>query len=86
MAFQKGKPRTGGRQKGTPNKNTLAAKEAFQIAFDDMGGASALAKWAQENQSDFYKLYSRLIPMDTNISGSITLASLVEESMRNGSL
>ena len=78
--------KTGGRKKGTPNKNTLAAKEAFQLAFDNIGGAAALAEWAQENQSDFYRLYSRLIPMDTNFSGSITLAALVEESMKNGSI
>lgn len=64
MPFKKGE---GGRPKGAQNKTTLAAKEAFQAAFDEMGGYQALLEWAMEskvNRSEFYKLYARLIPHD----------------------
>ena len=64
MPFEKGKKRTGGRAQGTPNKSTMAVKQAFQSAFDEIGGAKTLATWASKNQTDFYKLYARLIPQD----------------------
>lgn len=58
--------KTGGRVAGTPNKATATAKQAFQLAFDEIGGPQALAAWAAENQTDFYKLFSKLIPQDVN--------------------
>lgn len=62
-----GTPKTGGRKKGTPNKLTASAKEAFAHAFEQIGGGGALAEWAQENRTEFYKLFARLIP--TEIGG-----------------
>lgn len=59
--------KTGGRQKGTPNKFTSNVKDAFSEAFEMLGGAQALYKWAQRNQTDFYKLASKLIPADLNV-------------------
>jgi hypothetical protein len=35
---------------------------AFQHTFEMIGGVSRFALWADANPSDFYKLYSRLIP------------------------
>ena len=35
---------------------------AFQKAFELVGGPIALAVWAMENRTDFYKLYARLLP------------------------
>lgn len=35
---------------------------AFTNAFELIGGTPRLALWAHENESDFYKLYSRLLP------------------------
>ena len=37
----------------------MSAKEAFQRAFDDLGGADALTAWARENPGDFFRLFSR---------------------------
>jgi hypothetical protein len=67
----KGTPKTGGRKAGTPNKTTVAVKEAFKQAFDDLGGTSALVTWAMENPTQFYQLYSKLIPteIDATLSG-----------------
>ena len=66
MAFPKGRkrPEGAGRKKGQPNKTTTKAREAFALAFDSIGGGTALGKWARENPTEFYKLYARLIPVD----------------------
>lgn len=55
-----------GRPKGSQNKASVAAKQAFQQAFDQMGGVPALMAWATENQTEFFKLFSKLIPQDVN--------------------
>ena len=55
--------KTGGRKAGTPNKATASVKQAIEDAFEDIGGAEALAKWARANPGDFYtRVYVRLIP------------------------
>lgn len=73
---KKGTPKTGGRKPGTPNKLTVAAKEAFQLAFEGVGGVDGLIKWAQHNPDEFYKLYARLIPVDVKHGGSIDFKGL----------
>jgi hypothetical protein len=62
-----GKPGPG-RPKGSANKLTRAAKEAFGLAFDGIGGVEALTAWARDNQTEFYKLYARLIPAEQHVS------------------
>ena len=64
MPFKKG---NSGRPKGAVNKTTATAKQAFQLAFDKLGGWERLSKWAIEdpdNLKTFYTLYARLIPTD----------------------
>ena len=65
--------RRGGGRTG-PNKLTTQAREAFQIAFDEIGGPEALAAWAAENRTEFYKLYGRLIPTEITGAGGDPLA------------
>ena len=62
LRIGKGKPGPG-RPKGTPNKITANMREAFQQAFDGMGGVDALIAWGIENPSSFYPLASKLIPL-----------------------
>lgn len=59
----KGK-KTGGRKKGSVNKMTATAREAFSLAFQGMGGVEGLTAWAQANPTEFFKLYARLIPVE----------------------
>lgn len=67
--FEKGKPKTGGRKKGVQNKITVAAREAYQLAFDAIGGVDAFAQWARKNRTEFYKLHSKTIPLDVTSGG-----------------
>lgn len=41
----------------------MSAKEAFVYAFDAIGGADKLAAWALDNPTEFYRLFSKLIPV-----------------------
>lgn len=67
-SFKKGDKRAG-RPKGVGNKTTTAAKEAFALAFDEMGGVPRLVLWAKLNPTEFYKLFARLIPVDVTSAG-----------------
>lgn len=56
-----------GRPKGSLNKTTASAKEAFALAFKGLGGVKELEEWGRNNRTEFYKLYARLIP--TEVTG-----------------
>lgn len=62
--------KTGGRQKGTPNKMTRNVKEALSQAFDDIGGISSLVEWGRANPDEFYKLWVKLLP--TEVKAELT--------------
>lgn len=66
------------------NKTTLAVKQVFEEAFNQLGGVRALVAWAREkkNKGEFFKLYARLIPQDVNAkhSGSITMEDFTAAS------
>lgn len=68
MPFQKGKPKTGGKVKGTPNKLTRTVKETVLAAFNDLQNdpkANILA-WAKDEPTEFYKIAAKLIPTEVN--------------------
>jgi hypothetical protein len=77
--FKKGetKPEKSGRKKGVQNKLTQSAKQAFQFAFDELGGAKGLAQWGKKNKDEFYKLYSKLIPVDVTTNGKSIIYEIV---------
>lgn len=57
-----GKREGAGRPEGSQNKVTLEAKEALQECFERIGSVESLAVWAEENRTDFYKIWSKIIP------------------------
>lgn len=57
----KGK-KTGGRQKGTPNKLTASIKTAVLEVFNARGGVEQMTAWASQNETAFYMIASKLIP------------------------
>lgn len=77
MPFARGKPKTGGRKAQVPNKTTKAAREALQLAFDQIGGVAALTTWAMLNQTEFYKLYARLIPIEVGGSNDAPIITKI---------
>ena len=49
---------------GSKNKISSQAKDNIQAVFVRLGGTAAMAKWAKNNQSEFYKIYARLLPVE----------------------
>jgi hypothetical protein len=60
--------KTGGRQKGTPNKVTTDVKEMVLAALRRAGGEQYLARQAEENPSAFMALVGRIIPSQVRAS------------------
>lgn len=69
-----------GRPKGSPNKTTLAVKDALTQAFDKLGGVPALVRFAKKRPDLFYPLWGRMLPHEVNgnLTAQIQL-QLVEE-------
>lgn len=72
MEREKGKFKEGnpGKPKGAVNKTTKLVKEVFADVFDKMqtdqdarAKKADLESWAKENPTEFYKLASKLIPV-----------------------
>ena len=81
--FVPGTGRQGGRLKGTPNKSTLEIKQAIEQVFNDMGGAEALLRWAQENQTIFYTaIWAKLLPASLKVEATVTDFSQILEKAR----
>ena len=77
MAFKKGekRPEGAGRKKGSANKTTVKVREAMELAFEGIGGVPALVEWAQDNQTEFYKLFAKLLPVqvEANVDGKLDI-------------
>lgn len=67
MSRPKGLPKTGGRQAGTPNKQTMAIKDMVVKALDEAGGWEYLHAQAKINPNAFLSLVAKLMP--TQVSG-----------------
>lgn len=61
--------KTGGRQKGSENRLTGLAKDNIAAVFNRLGGTAGMAAWAEENKTEFYRLYARLIPVQLTGEG-----------------
>jgi len=74
--------KTGGRQKGTPNKMATRVKEALEHVYDAIGGDEAFAAWAKTEPTEFYKLYAKLLPKDINttLNSNDELARRLQEA------
>jgi len=85
MANTTGK-KFGGRQKGTPNKNTTAVKSALIEAFERLGGVDKLVEFGEENPIEFYRLWVKVLPTQLNDSESnkqpITI-NIVKDDIEN---
>ena len=67
----------------TPDQQTKAVVKAmreqhpiygaFGMVFDKIGGVEGLAEWAEDNPTDFYRIFSRMVPADNTGSGQINI-------------
>jgi hypothetical protein len=77
--------RRGGRKKGTPNKLTVAAKDAIAQAFDRTGGIDRLVTWveaSEDNRKVFYaSIYPKLIPVQLTGEGGGPLVHEIRRSL-----
>lgn len=58
-----------GRPKGARNKSTASVKAALAEAFEKRGGVPSLLTWAESEPTEFYRLWSKMIPAEVEMSG-----------------
>ena len=58
--------KTGGRQKGTPNRMTGALKDMILGALSDAGGQKYLVAQAHENPTAFLTLVGKVLPLQVS--------------------
>ena len=63
MAKAKGTAKTGGRKKGTPNKQTTALKDMILNTLAKAGGEEYLLEQAQEDPKTFLQLVGKVLPL-----------------------
>lgn len=73
----------GGRQAGTPNKITTVFKDAVRFVYEDIGGNEAFATWAKENQTEFYRIASRLIPTEMTAQHGTGITVIINRGIRS---
>jgi hypothetical protein len=59
------------RPRGVPNKIGAQAKENIVAVFTRLGGTAGMADWARNNQTEFYRLYAKLIPSESTSEISV---------------
>lgn len=73
--------KTGGRQKGTPNRITGDLRAMVEGALSDVGGQAYLAEQARENPAAFLNLVGKCMPKDIQVDVSETLAELISKAV-----
>jgi hypothetical protein len=64
-----GKREGSGRKAGVPNKISATVKENVISVFEALGGIDHMKEWATENPNNFYNIYAKILPTQTEISG-----------------
>jgi hypothetical protein len=70
--------KTGGRQKGTPNKLTANLKTAILGAFDEAGGKAYLVTVAKDQPAVFCTLLGKVLPTQLTGPGDGPLQTRVD--------
>lgn len=54
---------SGGKAAGTQNRITKEVKAILEKAFEGIGGLEAFVEWGKANQTEFYKLWAKMLPL-----------------------
>ena len=81
MARPKGIAKTGGRQKGTPNKYTGELRQMILGALDDAGGRGYLKARALDTPQAFLSLIGRVLPLQHEGTEGTPIKHLVETAI-----
>lgn len=65
-----GKREGSGRKPGVPNKLSTTVKENVIAVFDAIGGIEHMKVWATDNPNNFYNIYAKILPTQTEVSGT----------------
>ncbi len=79
--FKEGNNFSTGRKKGSKNRYSNDVRAAFHGAFDEMGGDQinpetgkpytgheAMLVWARKNQTEFYRLFAKMLPKTAELA------------------
>lgn len=79
----KGK-RTGGRQKGTPNKVTGALKDMVLQSLANVGGTAYLEQQARDNPNAYMSLVGKVLPLQVKQDGAdpVVPAAVIHEHIK----
>lgn len=58
-----------GRKPGVPNKISGTVKQNVLDVFQNLGGIEHMTAWALENPNQFYNIYAKILPTQTELSG-----------------
>jgi hypothetical protein len=64
-----GKREGSGRKPGTPNKMSATVKQNVIEVFEQLGGVDHMKQWAIDNPNNFYNIYAKILPTQTELSG-----------------
>ena len=59
-----------GRKPGVPNKMSATVKQNVIEVFEQLGGVEHMKQWAIDNPNNFYNIYAKILPTQTEISGA----------------
>jgi len=62
-----GKRENAGRKPGSVNKMSMTVKQNVINVFDKIGGEDHMTQWAIENPNQFYNIYAKLMPTQSEI-------------------
>lgn len=79
---QSGNP--AGRPKGSKNKSTRKADEAFDLVFDALqtNDRTKLEAWAKDNLTEFYKLFAKKLTTNAQSESHVVTETVSEEQAR----
>ena len=60
--------------------------QAFQSAFELIGGVPRLALWGNDNPNEFYKLYGKLLPSSNSSALGESAKLIIEMAIKPGAL